>query len=124
MEYTLTHHGDEPCSTIAHVLQAYDGFPSPDDVDDEDADQLYDLVVQDDYLSQLIVIRETLYDQANAIDEDLEGSDVIDRELFRAAEWVSSAIDVYVAAMIVEVIGVAADATDVHPVIDGPASRN
>lgn len=104
MQYTLSHRGDEPRTTIEHVLDAYDALPDWAALEGDEKDLLLDELIQDDYLGRLIVMREAAYSQSEAVDQDLTGADVVEREMFRAAEWLRSTSHVYVAERIAQLL--------------------
>lgn len=106
MQYTVSHHGDEPRDMVTATLDRFDELPDWDELTDDEQDRILEQCICDDYLCKLIVIGETLYELSDAVDEDLDGDHVVDSELFRAAEWVRSAIAVYVAGRVSEMVHV------------------
>jgi hypothetical protein len=104
MQYTLYHHSDEPGETIEYVLNAYETLPDWDSLVDGERDVLLDELLEDDYLGRLIVMREAAYSQSESVDQDLAAAFVIEREMFRAAEWLRSTSHVYVAGRIAQLL--------------------
>jgi hypothetical protein len=105
MQYTFSHRGDEPETTIKTVFGKYDELPEWDDLGGDDQDLLLDALVQDDFLGRLIVMREAAYSHSNEVDEDLGGAEVIEREMFRSAEWLRETGHIYVAERTAQLLG-------------------
>jgi len=105
VQYTFSYRGNEPEQTIRTALGKYDELPEWDALGSDDQNLLLDQLVQDDYLGRLIVMREAAYSHSDEVDEDLGGAEVVEREMFRSAEWLRETGHIYVAERTAQLLG-------------------
>jgi hypothetical protein len=93
------------------VLGNADDRPDWEDLPTEARDELLEWAGQDDYLINLLVLREAAYDHSNELPDGLlDGTgDALESEMFRAAEWLDSAVRLYVRDRIEAHLGEEAD---------------
>lgn len=91
---------------LERVLGNADELPDYEDLSTSEADALHEWASEDDFLLDLVVLREAAYEHAEGAPDDIDphgaGAEVLEREVFRAAEWLDSSVRLYVRARVEE----------------------
>ena len=89
---------------LERVLDNADDLPDYEALDDDLRLRVREQLTEDDYALDVLTLREAAYERSEAVPEHVdphgEGTRVLEREVFRAAEWLDSSLRLYVRSQI------------------------